>query len=147
LTMEDGHLESCYGHLVLACLLGAVALRATEEAEIRGSPCSGTHTFASRTGAMESAGRPHRAYPHDGRLTTLSQILDHHVASGQTFHAGPRTGVGSANPYKSSFMRGFPLAVGEGSDLIAFLESLTDETFVLDRRFASRFPASVRHRG
>jgi cytochrome c peroxidase len=85
-------------------------------------------------------------YMHDGSLSTLSQVLDHYAAGGQTLHAGPNAGVGSANPYKSSFVRGFQLSGNERSDLVAFLESLTDETFVLNRRFASPFsePAGVR---
>jgi len=85
-------------------------------------------------------------YMHDGSLSTLSQVLDHYAAGGQTLHAGPHAGVGSANPYKSSFVRGFQLSGAERSDLLAFLESLTDETFVLNRRFASPFsePAGFR---
>jgi len=83
-------------------------------------------------------------YMHDGSLSTLPQVLDHYAAGGQTLHAGPHAGIGSANPYKSSFVRGFQVTAAERSDLVAFLESLTDETFVLDRRFASPFPPALR---
>jgi len=83
---------------------------------------------------------------HDGSIVTLSQVLDHYAAGGQTLHAGPHAGIGSANPYKSSFVRGFQLTATERSDLIAFLESLTDETLVLNPRFASPFPVPSRDR-
>ncbi|MEO0456346.1 MAG: di-heme enzyme, partial [Cyanobacteria bacterium P01_A01_bin.114] len=37
---------------------------------------------------------------------------------------------GSQNPLKSSFLKGFSLTASEKQDLIAFLQSLTDETFI-----------------
>jgi cytochrome c peroxidase len=78
-------------------------------------------------------------YMHDGSLATLSDVIDHYVAGGRTISTGPYAGVGAANPYKSGFVRGFKLAPAEKRDLIAFLESLTDQTFLSDPRF--RAPA------
>lgn len=69
-------------------------------------------------------------YMHDGSIATLSQVLDHYAAGGRTIAAGPDAGVGSANPMKSNFVRGFRMTETERSDLLAFLDSLTDADFL-----------------
>jgi cytochrome c peroxidase len=74
-------------------------------------------------------------YMHDGSIATLSGVIDHYAAGGRTIATGPRAGVGAANPHKSSFIKGFKLTAAEKRDLIAFLESLTDQTFLTDARF------------
>ena len=67
---------------------------------------------------------------HDGSIATLSEVIDHYAAGGRTIAEGSYAGVGSQNPLKSSFIKGFEITAGERQDLIAFLESLTDEQFV-----------------
>ena len=79
-------------------------------------------------------------YMHDGSIATLSEVLDHYAAGGRTIAAGPRAGVGSANPHKSTFITGFQLTEQERADVIAFLESLTDDGFLTDPRFANPWP-------
>lgn len=69
-------------------------------------------------------------YMHDGSIASLSAVIDHYAAGGRTISEGPYAGVGHENPLKSAFVQGFSLAEGEKEDLIAFLESLTDETFI-----------------
>jgi len=69
-------------------------------------------------------------YMHDGSIVTLSGVIDHYAAGGRSIKAGPERGVGAANPYKSSFVKGFRLSAREKADLIAFLESLTDHAFL-----------------
>lgn len=71
-------------------------------------------------------------YMHDGSIATLDEVLDHYAAGGRTLESGPNAGVGSLNPYRSDFLVGFSLTPEERSDLIAFLESLTDEDFLRD---------------
>lgn len=71
-------------------------------------------------------------YMHDGSIATLSEVLDHYAAGGRTIAAGPHAGVGRDNPYKSSFIRGFELTEQERADVLAFLESLTDERLLSD---------------
>ena len=44
--------------------------------------------------------------------------------------------MGSANPYKSEFVQGFTLSDTDRADLLAFLDSLTDEAFLTDPAFA-----------
>lgn len=69
-------------------------------------------------------------YMHDGSIATLEEAIEHYEAGGRTISEGPYAGVGSQNPLKSSFLKGFSLTVSEKQDLIAFLQSLTDETFI-----------------
>lgn len=66
-------------------------------------------------------------YMHDGRFPTLEAVLDHYFSLGKrSIRYDPR-------------LPRTPLNMKQKADLIAFLESLTDESFV--RRFAAR-PAS-----
>ena len=69
-------------------------------------------------------------YMHDGSIGTLDEVIDHYAAGGRTIAEGPNAGVGSENPLKSSFVQGFTITEQERQDLIAFLESLTDESFI-----------------
>ncbi len=80
-------------------------------------------------------------YMHDGSIPTLDQVLDHYAAGGRTIVSGPRAGVGSANPYKSELVDGFTLSDAQRADLLAFLRSLTDSTFLTDPRFSNPWPA------
>ena len=79
-------------------------------------------------------------YFHDGSAATLDDVIDHYAAGGRTIASGPHAGNGAQNPYKSSFMIGFTLTAAERADLKAFLESLTDEAFITDPRFADPWP-------
>ena len=53
---------------------------------------------------------------------------------------GPRRGNGSRSPLKSRFITGFTLTSDERDDLLAFLDSLTDQSFLTDPRFANPWP-------
>jgi cytochrome c peroxidase len=75
-------------------------------------------------------------YMHDGSIKTLSEVLDHYAAGGRTIADGPHKGVGSKSPLKDSLVRGFELSEQERADVIAFLETLTDEEFLTNRAFA-----------
>ena len=68
-------------------------------------------------------------YMHDGSIATLEGAIDHYASGGRTIESGEHAGVGSQNPLKSSFIKGFTLTPDEKQDLIAFLNSLTDEYF------------------
>jgi cytochrome c peroxidase len=59
-------------------------------------------------------------YMHDGRFSTLGAVVDHYA------------GGGVASPARSDLVRGFAITPEEKTDLIAFLESLTDEHFLGD---------------
>ena len=51
------------------------------------------------------------------------------------------------NPNKSESIQGFTLAADQRADLIAFLQSLTDEELFGDDRFADPWPAGARRQG
>ena len=83
-------------------------------------------------------------YMHDGSVTTLEEALDHYAAGGRTITHGPNRGIGRDNPNKTGTIRGFSLTVEQRADLIAFLESLTDQELLRDPRFGNPWP--VRNR-
>lgn len=76
-------------------------------------------------------------YMHDGTVATLSDVIDHYAAGGRTIASGPNAGIGSANPYKSALVGGFTITAGEKADVIAFLRSLTDSTFLTRTRLSN----------
>ncbi|MFM2313138.1 MAG: hypothetical protein RLZZ04_2414 [Cyanobacteriota bacterium] len=66
-------------------------------------------------------------YMHDGSVATLQEAIAHYQAGGRTLTEGVWAGSGRDNPYKSAFIKGFEITPSEIDDLIAFLQSLTDE--------------------
>jgi cytochrome c peroxidase len=75
-------------------------------------------------------------YMHDGSVGTLEAAIAHYAAGGRTIAGGKFAGVGHQNPFKSSFIKGFNLTSQEKQDLIAFLHSLTDESFARNPAFS-----------
>ena len=78
-------------------------------------------------------------YFHDGSAATLDAVIDHYAAGGRKQAEGPLAGDGTAHPNKSPFVRGFTLSPAERSDLLAFLNALTDQAFLTDPRFGDPF--------
>ena len=76
-------------------------------------------------------------YMHDGSAKTLNDVLDHYSAGGRTIVGSANAGEGFHNPNKDPLIRGFKLSAQERADLIAFLESLTDDEVIHDQRFAN----------
>jgi cytochrome c peroxidase len=66
-------------------------------------------------------------YMHDGSIATLDGVLDHYAAGGRF----------RDNPNKDPLIGGFELSPRDRKDLIAFLESLTDDAVLHDARFAN----------
>ena len=73
----------------------------------------------------------------EAESSTLEGVLENCAA-------GERA-AGSAG--KSELLAGFETSADEKSDLLAFLESLTNEHFLNDPRFASPWPADPPKRG
>ena len=67
---------------------------------------------------------------HDGSLPTLDAVLDHYSAGGR----------GHDNPNKDPLIGGFTLSPQDRTDLIAFLNTLTDDALIHDQRFANPWP-------
>ena len=65
-------------------------------------------------------------YMHDGGIRTLGEVLDHYAAGGRAH----------GNPNRDALVHGFEISARDRADLIAFLESLTDEAVLSDPRFA-----------
>ena len=78
-------------------------------------------------------------YMHDGSVQTLEDAIAHYERGGRLIGAGAHAGDGRLSPYKSEFVVGFELSDAERGDLIAFLESLTDESVLTDERFSNPF--------
>ncbi|HET6399815.1 MAG TPA: cytochrome c peroxidase [Candidatus Kapabacteria bacterium] len=66
-------------------------------------------------------------YMHDGRFNTLVQVLDQYNRGG--FH----------NPTQDTLVRPLHLTQAQMEDIIAFLESLTDSSFVTRKDFSNPF--------
>jgi cytochrome c peroxidase len=64
---------------------------------------------------------------HDGSIATLGEAIDHYAAGGRTIGSGPMAGKGRENPGKDRLVHGFAMTPQNRADLIAFLESLTDQ--------------------
>lgn len=81
-------------------------------------------------------------YMHDGSAATLEDTIAHYAAGGRTIADGPNKGAGHDNPNKAAAVRGFTLTTDQRADLIAFLQSLTDDALLHDPRFTNPWPAS-----
>ena len=76
-------------------------------------------------------------YMHDGSIATLEEVLvSHYGRAGRKLEGGPDAGDGATSPLKNGFVVGFTLTDAERADVLAFLESLTDETFLTDPALA-----------
>ena len=64
-------------------------------------------------------------YMHDGSVATLEEVISQYAAGGRV----------ASNPLKSELLEGFEISPEEQRDLIAFLESLTDEDLLREPRF------------
>jgi len=65
-------------------------------------------------------------YMHDGSIATLGEVVDHYAAGGR---------MGRDNPAKDPLVHGFFMTARNRADLVAFLESLTDESVTRDPKF------------
>ena len=89
----------------------------------------------AHTGKLEDAGRFRipslrnvavtAPYMHDGSIAALGEVLDHYVAGGR-----------APNPQQSESIQPLTLRDDERRDLIAFLQSLTDEALLRDPRWS-----------
>ncbi len=81
-------------------------------------------------------------YMHDGSIETLEDVIRTYEAGGRLIEEGPLAGDGRRSPLKSGFVVGFTLTDEERTDLVHFLESLTDESFLTDPRLSDPFAES-----
>ena len=69
-------------------------------------------------------------YMHDGSIATLEQVIREHYAAGGMAAKGPH----GRSPMRSSLIAGFEVSEQEVADLTAFLQALTDLSFVHNPR-------------
>ena len=67
-------------------------------------------------------------YMHDGSIPTLDAVVAHYATGGKP------------SPFRSDRVRGFLMSAQEKADLVAFLESLTDQRFLTNPSFAPPEP-------
>jgi cytochrome c peroxidase len=77
-------------------------------------------------------------YMHDGSIKTLSEVLDFYAAGGRNVTDGKYQGDGRNNPLKSAFIKGFEMSEEDKVDLLNFLKTLTDQSFLLNPEFAKQ---------
>lgn len=76
-------------------------------------------------------------YMHDGSIATLEEVIEHYANGGRVIEEGPLAGDGTTHPNKSLFVSGFELSDRDKGDLLAFLNALTDETFINNPDYAN----------
>jgi cytochrome c peroxidase len=112
---------------------------------------------ANNTGLMELTGDPAdmgkfrtpslrnvaltAPYFHDGSAETLADVLDHYRAGGRRITNGPHAGNGAESPLRDGMIVGNTATDAEAADIIAFLESLTDDGFLTNPAYGDPWPA------
>lgn len=62
-------------------------------------------------------------YMHDGSIKSLEEVVDHYNSAGKN------------HPHKSQFIKALYLSTQEKIDLVNFLKSLTDFSFIKDKKY------------
>lgn len=79
-------------------------------------------------------------YMHDGSIGSLREVIvEHYAPGGRLISTGDYAGNGADNPYKDSLMIGFSPTEQQVSDLLAFLDSLTDWDFICAEAFSDPY--------
>ncbi|MBB6576984.1 cytochrome c peroxidase [Comamonas odontotermitis] len=84
-------------------------------------------------------------YMHDGSIGTLEAVLDFYADGGRNVGNGLYAGDGRLNPYKDPLISQIRLQAQDKSDLVAFLKTLTDYTFISNPQFSDPFAANKSH--
>ena len=78
-------------------------------------------------------------YMHDGSISTLEEVVQFYADGGRNITSGPFAGDGRLSPYRSDLTVGIDLTDQEKADLVAFLRTLTDRSFLTNPRFSNPF--------
>lgn len=97
-----------------------------------GDQGAGNQRFKSPSLRNVSVGGP---FMHDGRFATLAEVVDFYSDDVQD---NPNLSNRLRN--NNGTVRRLNLSDGEKADLVAFLETLTDEIFLVDPKFSDPFP-------
>ncbi|MGE8317877.1 MAG: MbnH family di-heme enzyme [Comamonas sp.] len=80
-------------------------------------------------------------YMHDGSLGTLEAVLGFYADGGRNVGNGLYAGDGRLNPYKDPLISQINIDAQDQADLVAFLKTLTDHSFVSNPQFSDPFAA------
>jgi cytochrome c peroxidase len=78
-------------------------------------------------------------YFHDGSAASLTEVIDSYTNRGRKIAEGVYKGDGINNPYKDSLINGFSLSATDKINLISFLQSLSDSSFINNRAYQNPF--------
>jgi cytochrome c peroxidase len=78
-------------------------------------------------------------WAHDGSVASLEGMVESYARGGRLLTSGAYAGDGADSPLKEVWLSGFEMSEDEADDLLAFLESLTDEGVLTDPQFANPF--------
>jgi cytochrome c peroxidase len=78
-------------------------------------------------------------YYHDGSAASLSEVIDNYAAGGRKIKHGINKGDGVANPFKHHLIKGFTITEAGKINLINFLLSLSDSSFINNPKYQNPF--------
>lgn len=78
-------------------------------------------------------------YFHDGAAGSLTEVIESYAAGGRNILQGINKGNGSTSPYKDSLIKGFAISDQDKIDLISFLHSLSDSSFINNPAYQNPF--------
>lgn len=78
-------------------------------------------------------------YMHDGSIATLREVVDFYAAGGRIIAEGDTAGDGRMNPFKDPLIQPIDLTEQDRQDLVAFLGTLTDRTFLTNPALSDPF--------
>jgi cytochrome c peroxidase len=81
-------------------------------------------------------------YMHDGSIATLEEVIRFYADGGRVITDGEYAGDGRRSPLKSGLVSGFSIDDQQMQDLIAFLHSLSDETFITNPSLSDPFASA-----
>lgn len=78
-------------------------------------------------------------YMHDGSIETLEEVIELHSNGGRNVSHGEFMGNGITNKNKSDLIRAKNFTKEEKEDLLNFLKSLTDHSFINNKKISNPF--------
>lgn len=78
-------------------------------------------------------------YFHDGSAASLTEVVDSYSNGGRNIRQGIFKGDGSKNPYKHALIKGFHISEADKINLISFLQSLSDSSFINNPAYQNPF--------
>lgn len=78
-------------------------------------------------------------YTHDGSVATIEEMIDIYQRGGRQINEGENRGDGKLNKNKSKLIKGFSISKEEKLYLISFLASLTDTSFMKNKKILNPF--------